>query len=297
MALSENQLARLWVQAGGPPRLAALMAKIAKRESGGNPGAQNLKYPDHSIGLWQINQLAHKGRYGSDSKLKDPLANAKAAVAVYRGSGNSLRPWSTYNPSVDKKYIGQPAQRQSAIKAGTYAPPAAALPSSAVPSDARQQIALSLLGLGGLGGSSGGGDDLTTSLLQAASQQADRPKARKVRTDPPVGPGSKPQSYGAGNADLRQLAEVAQKRFGLTIREFAPYDKVDPVHTKGSFHYSNRAFDASGPPGKLVAYNKWLAKNYGKKVAEMFYDPGINIDKGRPVRAIGGHPSHVHVAL
>lgn len=67
------------------------MVAIAGRESSYNPGAQNLKYPDHSIGLWQINQLAHKGRYGSDAQLKNAYTNAKAARALFKAAG--LSPW------------------------------------------------------------------------------------------------------------------------------------------------------------------------------------------------------------
>ena len=67
------------------------MVAIAGRESSYVPTTQNLKYPDHSIGLWQINQLAHKGRYGSDAELKNPYTNARAAYALYKAAG--LSPW------------------------------------------------------------------------------------------------------------------------------------------------------------------------------------------------------------
>lgn len=110
MALTAERLRRLWVRAGGPPRYANVMSQIALRESGGRRGAQNLTGPDHSIGLWQINQLAHRGRYGNDQQLKNPLANAKAAVAIFQASRQAgqdpLRPWSTYNPATDIKLIG-----------------------------------------------------------------------------------------------------------------------------------------------------------------------------------------------
>ena len=67
------------------------MVAIAGRESGYNPRAKNLKYPDHSIGLWQVNQLAHKGRFGTDSQLMDPIRNARAAFQLFKASGYS--PW------------------------------------------------------------------------------------------------------------------------------------------------------------------------------------------------------------
>lgn len=104
MQLSLRQLEALWVQAGGDPDEARMMAHIAKRESGGRPGAQNLKHPDHSIGLWQINQLAWRDALGlTDTQLKDPLTNARAAVAVRKKQG--LKAWATYNPEIDAKYL------------------------------------------------------------------------------------------------------------------------------------------------------------------------------------------------
>ncbi len=79
---------------------------IAGAESGYNPRAQNLKYPDHSIGLWQINQLAHKGRFGSDSALMNPLANAKAAFAL-SGGGRNWGPWTTYTSGAYRSYLAR----------------------------------------------------------------------------------------------------------------------------------------------------------------------------------------------
>jgi hypothetical protein len=84
---------------------------IAGAESRYNPKAQNLKYPDHSIGLWQINQLAHKGRFGSDAQLKNPAKNAKAAFALFRESG--FRPWSTW-PTAAKGFMDR---ARAAVKA------------------------------------------------------------------------------------------------------------------------------------------------------------------------------------
>ena len=72
------------------------MLAISGRETGGtwNPRATNInaKTRDHSIGLWQINQLAHKGRFGSDAQLRNPYRNARAAWRLYKEAG--LRPWA-----------------------------------------------------------------------------------------------------------------------------------------------------------------------------------------------------------
>jgi hypothetical protein len=68
---------------------------IAGAESRYDAEAKNLVPPDHSIGMWQINQLAHHGRYGSDSALENPFTNARAAFAI-SGGGRSFGPWSTW---------------------------------------------------------------------------------------------------------------------------------------------------------------------------------------------------------
>jgi hypothetical protein len=69
------------------------MVAIAGRESGFNPGATNLKPPDHSIGLWQINQLAHHGEFGTDAQLKNPRTNAHAMAALLRARP-SMMDWN-----------------------------------------------------------------------------------------------------------------------------------------------------------------------------------------------------------
>jgi hypothetical protein len=78
------------------------MVAIAGRESNYDPTAQNLKYPDHSIGLWQINQLAHKGRFGTDAQLMNPLTNAKAAYALWKQAG--FQPWTT-NAGISQAHL------------------------------------------------------------------------------------------------------------------------------------------------------------------------------------------------
>lgn len=182
--LSQQQIAQLWVKAGGSPKLASLMARIGERESGGQywtdnshngPGGGPLNHNGTvDYGLFAINSVHG---YNPQKLKSDPLYNAKAAVAIYKQQG--LKAWSTYNPATDAQYIGQAAQRQSAAKL-----PASlrAAPAPAAASDARRQIALSLIGFGGLG-SSYGGDSLTSALLSAArTQQAARPARVKRPT-------------------------------------------------------------------------------------------------------------------
>lgn len=60
------------------------------------------------------------------------------------------------------------------------------------------------------------------------------------------------------------------------------------------FHMQGKAIDLGGPMSQM---NQWIAKKYGSSILEMFYDPGINIDEGRPMGPIGGHGDHVHWAM
>lgn len=68
----------------------------------------------------------------------------------------------------------------------------------------------------------------------------------------------------AGPKTVRTLAKLAED-MGLTVRELAPYDKVDPVHTNGSYHYRNQAADISGDPRKMAEYSRRVARLFGVK--------------------------------
>ncbi|TDD92506.1 transglycosylase SLT domain-containing protein [Actinomadura rubrisoli] len=122
------------------------------------------------------------------------------------------------------------------------------------------------------------------------------------------GGGHKP-GHGPGHArphtperiSLRGLAEIGQRRFNLTIREMEPFDKVDPVHAQGSWHYRNRAFDASGSPQEMSRFADWVSDHYGRQLKELFWNgPGArNIKNGEQVGKgfVSGHTDHVHVAM
>lgn len=273
MAYSENDLARLWVDAGGPPKVASLMAKIAKRESGGKAHINNAglnKNGSVDYGLWQINSV-----HGYDpQKLYDPRFNAKAAVSIYKSQG--LKAWSTYKPGVDDKFIGQAAQRASAARVGSYGGAAPAATSGGP--NAKQQIALSLLGLGGLGSSYGGADPLTLALTQAAQQKA-APPARPVTNRAAGGPQVAPSGGSIGHFDgkpvvswmvpiLRQARSTglwkgsvssgirtkqeqlsAAKRYGL---QHYPHGPLASNHVQGH----NGAVDVSDPEGLKRALKK-----------------------------------------
>lgn len=100
--LSGQQIARLWVQEGGNPRYANLMARIALRESGGDPYARHVNTNGTvDRGLFQVNSI-----WGglSNRAMGDPVAATRAAIHILKVQGPKA--WATYNPSTDRKYLG-----------------------------------------------------------------------------------------------------------------------------------------------------------------------------------------------
>ncbi|AMS02938.1 tape measure protein [Gordonia phage MagicMan] len=67
------------------------------------------------------------------------------------------------------------------------------------------------------------------------------------------------------------------------------------VQTEGhpDFHNAGKAIDIS--PMQQVADH--IANTFGSKVLELYWDPGPNMDEGKPAGAIGGHSDHVHWAM
>ncbi|MBP2211081.1 phage-related minor tail protein [Rhodococcus ruber] len=59
------------------------------------------------------------------------------------------------------------------------------------------------------------------------------------------------------------------------------------------FHMAGSAIDLGGPMQQMA---DWIATTY-PHATELFWDPGPNIDEGRPTGAIGGHSDHVHWAM
>jgi len=109
------ELRGLFVSAGGPQEWADTMAAIAIAESGGcrfalagptdirpvKSCAYRHTTSENSIGLWQINAMAHP-QYDTQA-LFNATYNAGAAVAVL-GHG-SPTPWSTYTNGAYKSYL------------------------------------------------------------------------------------------------------------------------------------------------------------------------------------------------
>lgn len=93
-SLRMRQLANLWIQAGGPPRLAHIMAAIGMAESGGRAGVVNSI---GASGIWQIYGLPFPGN------PLIPFTNARMAVAKWRSQG--LRAWEAYTNGTYRQFM------------------------------------------------------------------------------------------------------------------------------------------------------------------------------------------------
>jgi hypothetical protein len=62
-----------------------------------------------------------------------------------------------------------------------------------------------------------------------------------------------------GRRGADRLGRLAQ-RMGLAVRENETFDPVDPVHTEGSYHYSDRAIDVSGDPDLMRKFARRVAR-------------------------------------
>lgn len=110
-----NDLAQLWIDAGGSPQLANTMAAIAMAESGGNVSAQNSS--SKAAGLWQILPSAHP-QYDVNRLLSDPLYNAQAAVAIFKSQG--LTAWQAYTNGSYRQFLSGAASAMYTGAGPTY---------------------------------------------------------------------------------------------------------------------------------------------------------------------------------
>lgn len=107
VALTSEQLVRLAYNANFRGPAVAIAAAIAMGESSGIPNRTNKVAPDYSIGLWQINMLAHAERYGTEAELMVPERNAAAAYQIYVGRGSTFAAWSVFTNNAYLRYLPQ----------------------------------------------------------------------------------------------------------------------------------------------------------------------------------------------
>lgn len=104
MAYSFAQLEQFAIQGGFPSSLAPTMAAIAMAESSGNNVVQQGQpYSTTGWGLWQITPGNSVPQFGTDQALLNPVANAQAAFAKYKGQG--LSAWTTYTSGAYLKFM------------------------------------------------------------------------------------------------------------------------------------------------------------------------------------------------
>ena len=137
--LTQSQLQQILRQAGWPEDLIPLMAAIGMAESSGRTDALNNRPGrEYSVGLWQINLLAH--REYTRPQMEDPVQNARAALAIYRREG--LRAWGSYTDGRYRQYLTVPTRVDPAV---SYADVGSLL--SQFPADARTYLTLAIAAL------------------------------------------------------------------------------------------------------------------------------------------------------
>lgn len=101
---SYRQLRQLYIQNGGSPRLASVMAAIARAESRGRTAARHVnRNGSVDQGLWQIN--SSNSHLYSGQNIYDPNVNASVAVALAEHSGSGLKNWTTYKTGTYRSFM------------------------------------------------------------------------------------------------------------------------------------------------------------------------------------------------
>lgn len=104
--LSKSQVAGYAQSVGLSGNALTVATAIAMAESGGdtsaiNPGSATDR--EYSVGLWQVNLLAHP-QYNT-IQMQDPAQNAKAMYAI-SGKGTNWNPWGTFTSGKYLLFMG-----------------------------------------------------------------------------------------------------------------------------------------------------------------------------------------------
>jgi len=110
--LSRDEIGQFAANAGFSGDDIKIAVAVALAESGGNTTAHNIKPPDDSYGLWQINMYrdlgpARRKQFGlkSNDDLFDPATNARVAHGIKTGSGWNA--WTTYTSGAYKQHLDE----------------------------------------------------------------------------------------------------------------------------------------------------------------------------------------------
>lgn len=132
---------------------------------------------------------------------------------------------------------------------------------------------------------------------QLAKARADRAEERAQRDKDEAYREKKAQDLELKNLNGRIEHEKAVGEDVGDMHELAKQFNLEVTSNKrdepGSFHNTGEAWDISGSPADMARLNKYLAER-DPNARELFYDPGVNIDEGNRIGAIGGHSDHVH---
>lgn len=109
-AMGDVDILKIALNQGLNEAQAVTMLAIALAESSGIPGNKNLKAPDKSYGLWQINMIGDLGPerrkalgLKQDEQLLDPNINGKAMRYVLGRQGFGA--WTVYKTGAYKQYL------------------------------------------------------------------------------------------------------------------------------------------------------------------------------------------------
>jgi hypothetical protein len=252
MSRSKGDLMNLWVQAGGRRDKAGLAADIALAESGGQDDAVNDKNTNGTIdrGLWQINSI-----HGKQSTT-DPLANAKAAVAI-SGNGANFRPWVTYNTGAYTKFKGPTkgggsvSRETPSAASGTQSPQTVDVPD---PEAASKATLKALLQRHGRGDSS----IIRMGLLDPTPGTQTLPATASPNTSAPSTSGA--GASGRANPSTRSV----QGRANAISKQKLPYQWGGGHAAKVP---AGTPLDCSGAVSKVLGINPMVAsqfKSWGK---------------------------------
>lgn len=245
-----------------------------------------------------LHDLGYGG--GSPSEVSHALAGYYGAASPYASDVISSQQYAKY----DKKNVSIPGvgKGKTTTKGKTKTvQTAAAVDNSA----ARAQLALSFI--------QNPNKDFTDYLnyeqqkaaladVPAQTQTITKPgKQKNVQSANTVKSKGGPTLTGPSTHEIVEIGHWAENKFGLNVGENPHFGGVAPVHATNSYHYSGRAIDVSGDPATMRKFAHAVAKRYGSKLAELFWQGagGINYDNGQPVAQgfVSDHTDHVHVAI
>jgi hypothetical protein len=163
--LTYAQLEGVWIQAGGSPSMAPLMAAIAEAESKGDPTAQNDDDNDgtqSSFGLWQISTGTHAP---PSPNWADPVTNARLAIQKLNTQG--LGAWGTYASGEYKAYLSSSTTPDTSFTSSS-------VPTNAETASSTSDPSTCLIGLNASTGSTlgFGGPSINTCFLSKTQGRA-----------------------------------------------------------------------------------------------------------------------------